>query len=371
MEHAEDIGLRLMAWYEQNRRDLPWRRTKDPYSVWISEVILQQTRIDQGKDYYLRFTGRFPDVATLALAGEEEVLRHWQGLGYYGRARNLLKSARIIRETFNGRFPDTLESLTALPGIGEYTAAAVLSIAFSKPYPVVDGNVVRVISRLKGILSPIGSSTGKREITAAARMLMDTHEPGIFNQALMEFGSLFCKPQRPDCQHCTLQEYCSAFKDKKVNELPVRIARQDPRIRYFHYLVILPPKKTGPVILRKRQARDIWENLYDFPLIESESLLDMPQLKKHPVFIEWFGNHVNEVVEMKDIVRHVLSHQHLIVKYFLVEIPNPLKLQMPENWIPVSPERLGDYPMPRLITRFFEKNWHDVGNKTSPFRINQ
>ena len=370
MDHAEDIRSGLMAWYEANRRDLPWRRTTDPYSIWISEVILQQTRIDQGRDYYLRFTGRFPDVGSLARAGEEEVLRLWQGLGYYGRARNLLKAARIIHDTFNDRFPDTWESLVALPGIGNYTAAAILSIAFGKPYPVVDGNVVRVVARLTGMEVPADSADGKKELASAAHQLLDRHAPGTFNQAVMEFGALHCKPIRPDCQNCIVQAHCRAFEYGKVGELPVRKPKKVPRKRYFHYFVILLPATTGLVIMRKRLDHDIWENLFDFPLIESGSLLTEAQLRKHPEFPESFRDPVAEVSEMKYVHRHILSHQHLYVKYFLVRIPDPSKIKIPPNWIPVNLERLGDYPMPRLITRFFEKNRSVMGNKTSPFRIN-
>lgn len=370
MDHANDIRSKLMAWYETNRRDLPWRRTTDPYSIWISEVILQQTRIDQGRDYYVRFTGRFPDVGSLANAGEEEVLRIWQGLGYYGRARNLLKTAQIIHETFGDRFPDTWESLVALPGIGDYTAAAILSIAFGKPYPAVDGNVVRVVARLTGLEVPSDSAIGKKEIASLAHLLLDRQAPGTFNQAVMEFGALHCKPTRPDCQNCILQAHCSAFEYGKVEELPVRKPKQEPRIRYFHYFVILLPDATGQVVLRKRLARDIWVNLYDFPLIESGTLLNEAQLRKHPEFPESFRDPVAELSELKNVHRHILSHQHLFVKYFLVKIPDSSKVEIPQNWIPVSYERLGDYPMPRLITRFFEKNRVVMGNKTSPFRIN-
>ncbi|MDD5508218.1 MAG: A/G-specific adenine glycosylase [Bacteroidales bacterium] len=364
MDHTDDIQAGLMAWYETNRRDLPWRRTTDPYSIWISEVILQQTRIDQGRDYYLRFTGRFPDVGSLARAGEEEVLRLWQGLGYYRRASNLLKAARIIHETFNDRFPDTWESLVTLPGIGDYTAAAILSIAFGKPYPVVDGNVVRVVARLTGLEIPADTTDGRKQIRSAAHRLMDRQQPGTFNQAIMEFGALHCKPIRPDCQHCIVQRHCSAFESGKVTELPVRNPKQEPRIRYFHYFVILLPGTTGQIVLRKRLTRDIWENLYDFPMIESRSLLTEKQLRKHPEFPESFRETVVELSEMKGIHCHMLSHQHLYVKYFLVRIPAPSKIKIPLNWIPVSPERMRDYPMPRLITRFFEKNRAMMGNKT-------
>jgi A/G-specific adenine glycosylase len=370
MDYATDIRSGLMTWYESNRRDLPWRRTADPYSIWISEVILQQTRIDQGRDYYLRFTGSFPDVVSLALADEEEVLRLWQGLGYYGRARNLLKAARIIHETFSDRFPDTLESLLTLPGVGDYTAAAILSIAFGKPYPVVDGNVARVVSRLTDLQIPIDSAKGRKEITSAAQLLMDRQSPGTFNQAIMEFGALFCKPIRPDCLNCILRDHCGAFRYNKVSDLPVRKPKQVPRIRYFHYFVILLPGSNDAIVLRKRLAHDIWENLYDFPMIESGKFLTVTQLKKHPEFAGLFRDPLTEISEMKDIHRHILSHQHLYVKYFLVRIYDPSKIQIRENWIPVSSECLGDYPMPRLITRFFEKNWAGMGNKRSPFRIN-
>ena len=371
MNPADTIRTELMAWYDRSRRDLPWRMTRDPYSIWISEVILQQTRVEQGMDYYLRFISRFPDVGTLAQASEQEVLKLWQGLGYYTRARNLLKAAQIIHEKYNGRFPDTRESLVSLPGIGEYTAAAILSIAFSLPYPVVDGNVRRVISRLMGIAAPVNSVKGSREITAAARLLLNDQEPGTFNQAMMEFGALYCKPLHPDCNNCVLRNHCEAYKTNKVNELPVRKQKPDPRSRYFHYLVILIRGKSGQLILQKRLSTDIWKNLYDFPLVEAGTLLNLDQLKIHPEFRDLFKGNIAELSELRGTFRHVLSHQHLFVKYFLIRINDPLNLKYRENWISVDPEHLADLPMPRLITRFLEKNWSDMGNKIPPFRINQ
>ncbi len=370
MDPTVSIPALLIGWYDQNQRDLPWRGTNDPYCIWISEIILQQTRVEQGRDYYLRFIHHFPDVQSLAGASEQEVLKLWQGLGYYSRARNLLKAARIIHKKYPDGFPSTYESLINLPGIGEYTAAAILSIAFDQPYPVVDGNVRRVISRLWGITFPADSVKGRNRITALTRQLIHGQAPGKFNQALMEFGALYCKPLKPDCEHCRLKNDCKAYKSKMVSKLPIRKPKLSPRIRYFHYLLIYD-ESSNHLIVRKRTLNDIWKNLFDFPMIESGSWLSPTHLKDHYEFRDLFTGKIPELVELRDIYHHVLSHQHLYVKYFLVRIDHPLRFHFPENWSWVSPDHLSDFPMPRLITRFLEKNLSNMGNKFPPFRINQ
>ncbi len=357
------IRMSLMAWYDHARRDLPWRRTTDPYSIWISEVILQQTRVGQGQDYYLNFIRRFPDVRALAHADEQDVLRLWQGLGYYTRARNLLKAARIIQEECGGQLPDTYESLAALPGIGEYTASAILSIAFNQSYPVVDGNVRRVISRLMAIASPVDSPKGRLAIYRTASRLVEGPDPGTFNQAIMEFGALYCKPLRPDCDHCVLNRHCGAYRRNLVSQIPVRIPKPDPRKRYLNYLVITVREPVSKIILNKRTSRDIWMNMYDFPVIESEALLNPDELIARPEFRRWFPGKSPPVTETGQTDHHVLSHQYLYAKYFLLSLEDLSGIHFQDTWTLANPDRMKEFPLPRLITRFLEKNPRVMGNK--------
>ena len=244
------LTIELIGWYKKNKRSMPWRQTSDPYKIWISEIILQQTRIDQGMVYYIKFLDHFPDVLSLANATEHDILKLWQGLGYYSRARNLYHAAKIIANDFNGHFPNTFNDLLKLPGIGEYTAAAISSIAFNEPRPVVDGNVLRFLSRFEGIKVPIDTNAGKQLITDIAIKLIDHKQPGEFNQALMEFGALFCKPMNPDCQKCIFRSECKAYTNELVNEIPIKNKQLSKRKRYFYYLIIVDRNKS--VYLNKR-----------------------------------------------------------------------------------------------------------------------
>ncbi|MBP6977407.1 MAG: A/G-specific adenine glycosylase [Bacteroidales bacterium] len=366
-----EIRHLLKGWYDQNKRDLPWRSTVDPYSIWISEVILQQTRVRQGQDYYQNFISHYPDVQSLAQAGEEDILRHWQGLGYYTRARNLLQAARIIHTRYNNRIPDTYKALASLPGIGDYTASAILSIAFGKTYPVVDGNVRRVISRLLAITLPVNSPRGRSGIYDAARDLVDGPEPGTFNQAIMEFGALCCKPRNPDCGHCILQCHCMAYRQNLVGSLPAGSTKATPRKRYLNYLVINVRNPFGTIILNRRTSRDIWMNMFDFPSLEPGSLMSLDELVAHPGFKQWIPEKMPPVIEISGAAPHILSHQYLYAKYFLMGIDTIADIHFQDNWILVHPDQLNDFPLPRMITRFLEKNLHLMGNKFPPFRINQ
>ena len=268
----------LSKWYDKNKRDLPWRRTKDPYRIWVSEIILQQTRIEQGWDYYLRFIEKFPDLHVLASAREEEVLKLWQGLGYYSRARNMHAAAKEIINLHHGKFPGTYEEIRRLKGIGDYTAAAISSIAFGIPSPVVDGNVCRFFSRYFGIGEPADTQKGKTAVREKAKEHISSEHPGDFNQAIMEFGALQCKPV-PDCMTCPLKTGCVAFQQKRIAEFPVKSKKQRVRTRYFHYLLIKTGKgKNHSVFLKKRTGNDIWKNLFDFPLIETEKAVNYKKL---------------------------------------------------------------------------------------------
>ncbi|HDR50828.1 MAG TPA: A/G-specific adenine glycosylase, partial [Mariniphaga anaerophila] len=299
-----DFIQNIYKWYNQNLRNLPWRKTNDPYKIWISEIILQQTRVAQGIKYYLAFIERFPTVNDLASASENDVLKLWQGLGYYSRARNLHAAARQIVQNHNGVFPTDYDEIINLKGIGPYTAAAVASIAFNLPYPALDGNIYRVLARYFGISTPVNTEKGKKEFLETAQELMPESNPGFHNQALMEFGALQCIPKNPDCLRCPIMESCYAAKQNKVNRFPVKNSKPKQRIRYFYYYFLDAGKETW---LEKRTGNDIWKNLYQFPLAESRTKLTEKEiLVRTPL--------ANSLcpVQVKSISpyhKHILSHQ--------------------------------------------------------------
>lgn len=269
---------KLLWWYNANKRDLPWRNIKDPYKIWLSEIILQQTRVNQGWEYYLRFIAKYPTVKALASAPEHDVLKLWQGLGYYSRARNLHAAARFIVEEFKGKFPRDYKPIRALKGVGDYTAGAIASIAFDLPYPAVDGNVMRVYSRLFGITAPIDSTEGKKKLYEIAKELLPAKHPGTYNQAVMELGALVCLPSNPLCESCPVQYACYAYLHKKTANFPIKEGKTKQRNRYFNYLVITYGDK---LLIRTRKARDIWQGLHDFPLIETANRTSPAQFIKN------------------------------------------------------------------------------------------
>jgi len=315
---TETVSVKLRDWYQVHKRDLPWRESSDPYVIWISEIILQQTRVAQGLSYFLRFAERFPDIRSLAEAEEDDVLKYWQGLGYYSRVRNMHTTAQLIMNKFGGIFPEQYEDILSLKGVGEYTAAAITSFVWNKPYPVVDGNVFRVLSRLYGIDTPIDSGKGKREFYELAGAIMDKQYAGIHNQAMMEFGALQCIPQNPDCKGCVLKEQCVAYASGTVSRLPVKKSGIKTRNRYFHYFHVTYEQHT---FLSKRGEKDIWAGLYEFPLIETDELMDFAELEQASGFRDLFegcGN-LNIKIQLPK-VKHVLSHQVLYVSFYSVEI---------------------------------------------------
>lgn len=313
----------LLEWYSQNRRHLPWRDTKDPYKIWLSEILLQQTRVEQGLPYYLKFISRFPSVKDLAAASEEEVLKLWQGLGYYSRARNLRKAAIIINEEYNGLFPDNYKDLISLPGIGDYTASAIASICFNRPEAVVDGNVYRVLSRYFGVEIPIDSTAGKRYFKELATELIDPEQPGEYNQAVMEFGATCCTPKKPNCEACVLSNSCMALRDNMVQDLPVKSRGVKIRTRYFNYLVLRDPHMR--TLMEQRKGNGIWQNLFQFPLVESAKTLNqdeiMDKLKDRLPDISPLT-----IYEPSAEYRiHKLSHQHLVTKFWVLPVAHELK----------------------------------------------
>jgi A/G-specific adenine glycosylase len=308
------LSKKVVEWYEENMRSLPWRSTNDPYKIWISEIILQQTRVIQGLNYYKKFVKTFPNVRSLASAKEEEVLRLWQGLGYYTRARNMHKCAKVIVSNYDCKFPTTLDELKKLPGIGDYTGAAVASIAFNQPVAAVDGNVYRVLSRLFGIDLPINGSEGKHKFKAIASQLIPKRNPGTHNQAMMEFGALQCVPVNPDCKGCALKKHCIANAQGKQQLYPVKERKVKITNRYFYYYVI---QRDRSLLMKRRSNNDIWNGLYDFYLVEKEAPSNPKMIVREDPFLKTL------IVDKKNLTitqpqRHILSHQ--IIEYQFVHL---------------------------------------------------
>lgn len=340
----------LVPWYQEHQRPLPWRLSSDPYAVWLSEVILQQTRVDQGTAYWLRFMERFPRVELLAMAEEGEVLRLWQGLGYYSRARNLLAAARQVVHEHGGLFPTTHADLMQLKGVGDYTAAAISSICFGRADAVVDGNVYRVLARVFGISTPIDSTAGRKEFGALAARLIDHNAPGDHNQAVMELGATVCTPKRPSCGECPLAHKCNALASGRIDALPVKESRTRVRERHFNYLHVVVGAE---LYVQQRGPGDIWQGLWELPLVETKEALGprsfhklVAQLPAGTKGGEW------TLVDQFGPVKHVLSHQHLIARFWRV-VP-PLDLSLPANWCRVDSSTLAQLAVPRLLERYLE-----------------
>ncbi len=346
-----EYSFRLIEWYKKNSRDLPWRHTKNPYIIWISEIILQQTRVNQGLEYFNRFVKRFPDVASLAAAPEDEVLKYWQGLGYYSRARNLHAAAKQIMEQYNGEFPTKYEQVLTLKGIGEYTAAAICSFSFGFPYAVLDGNVYRVLSRLFAIETPINLPKAKKEFQELAQQLLNEREPALHNQAIMEFGALQCVPVSPNCAACVLQEKCLAFATGRVGDLPVKIKAAAQKNRYFNYVMIV---NNGYTYLKKRVGKDIWKNLYEFPLIESEGEIKMQELPLQLPFLSLTEGIKIVTITPNMEIKHVLSHQIINASFYVLHVAGENEF-LQQQYIKIPLQDIHDYPVSRLMEMFIEK----------------
>lgn len=345
------ISNELIKWYDYNKRELPWRETKDPYRIWISEIILQQTRVVQGYEYYIRFIDTFPDVVSLANAEEEEVLKLWQGLGYYSRARNLHAAAKTVATLHNGIFPTEYKDVLALKGIGEYTAAAITSFAYNLPYAVVDGNVFRFLSRLFGIDTPIDTTQGKKEFTNLATELLDKKNPGAHNQAIMEFGALQCTPTSPKCNECPLVDICIAYSQNSIAKLPVKQGKTKVKERFFNYLDI---RYDSNMYLNKRIGNDIWKNLYELPLIETDSKLNLEDLQNTPDFRKLFEKAGNiKIQQMGLTLKHVLSHRIIYATFYRIEVEDDITIK--EQYTKTDAAQLSDFPISRLVDRYFEQ----------------
>jgi A/G-specific adenine glycosylase len=341
----------LIEWYQKNKRPLPWRETRDPYKIWLSEVILQQTRVAQGTDYYNRFLIAFPDIQSLATADEQEVLKLWQGLGYYSRARNMHHTAKEIVEKYRCAFPETADGLKTLKGIGDYTAAAIASICFDEPVAVLDGNVARVISRLYAIDTPVDSNEGKKNITDLANSLLDTNYPGTFNQAVMELGALVCTPKSPACNTCPVAFACQALKRNQIECFPVKTPKKSPTYRHLNYLVIsFMKEKEEFVLMRKRTGNDIWKNMYDFPCIETENASDTSEALNQCVKSGLLGKFPFVVSHVSDEYIHQLSHRRLLAKFIRIKVKGVLTPI--DDVTAVRKDQIAELPLPRLIDRY-------------------
>lgn len=338
-----EFSAQLRGWYEEHKRDLRWRHTRDPYLIWLSETILQQTRVEQGAAYYDRFVEAYPTIRALAAAPEDEVLKRWQGLGYYSRARNMHAAARHVVECFGGEFPRTLAEVRSLKGVGDYTAAAICSIAYGLPAAVVDGNVFRLYTRLLDIDLPIDSTAGRKALFALADEWLDREHPGDFNQALMEFGALHCTPRTPRCGECPFAQWCLAHAAGTVQQRPVKRGRTKVRDRYLNYLHLTAQ---GMTLLHRRGSGDIWQGLYDFPLIESSAPAPLEELDLAPLSIGRF--HLRHRVEMAP---HLLSHQRLHARFYHLEVE---ALPPIEGCIAIPEAELDRYAIPRLIDRYLQ-----------------
>ena len=337
----------LINWYREHKRELPWRESSDPYLIWISEIILQQTRVVQGYDYFIRFIKRFPDVTSLAEADEDEVMKFWQGLGYYSRARNLHAAARSM----NGVFPKTYPEVLALKGVGEYTAAAICSFAYNMPYAVVDGNVYRVLSRYLGIETPIDSTEGKKLFASLAGEFLDKSRPAVYNQAIMDFGAIQCTPQNPACLFCPLAGSCMALSKSMVAQLPVKQHKTKTTERFLNYIYV---RAGACTFINKRTGNDIWKNLFELPLIETASSVTEEELLALPEFIKLFDK--EEVPVVRSIcrnVKHVLSHRVLYANFSEVVLPETTKSF--SSYLKIKTNELEQYAVPKLIHAFLEK----------------
>ena len=348
----DEMHSELTQWFETHQRELPWRSHPTPYYVWLSEVILQQTRVNQGLNYFNCFVERWPTLRDLAEATEEEVLKQWQGLGYYSRARNLHKCAKEVVRLYNGTLPGDYQKLVKLPGIGPYTAAAIASIAFGLPHSVVDGNVYRVLSRLYDIDLPINSDEGIKTFAAVANELLDRSNPGRHNQAMMELGALQCVPQNPDCLNCPLLSHCLAFEHGTVEQRPVKEKKLKTKTRYFNYLIINTPDHC--VYFRKREGHDIWQNLYDFPCIESDHLLNIDEVVNNTEFKNLLPGGDFQIVRISPQYTHKLTHQTIIATFIEIKISEKTPVIQENNLLLVSQNDMGKYPIPKLIENYIK-----------------
>lgn len=345
-----DFPHKIIDWYKKNKRDLPWRHTKEPYQIWVSEVILQQTRVNQGLAYYYRFLEAFPDIGSLANAPLDKVLKQWEGLGYYSRARNMHEAAIYLCTTYQGKFPPSYKELLSVKGIGPYTAAAIASFCYNEPVAVCDGNVMRVLSRFLGIRTPIDTTQGKKQLLEAAQMLIPPTKAGLFNQAIMEFGALHCKPAQPDCEACPLHTVCHAFAKKCVRELPVKAGKKKLRVRYLYYMLLDDGKH---IIVQQRSGNDIWKQLYELPLIETERPISRQVLQRAFAALPVYKPESDIWQKTGKPIKHVLSHQLLHI--YFIEVRMAVKRKVPLPYKKITYAAAGERAFPIVLKKYLNE----------------
>jgi A/G-specific adenine glycosylase len=338
----------LLKWNrEQNTRQMPWKGEKDPYKIWLSEIILQQTRVEQGLSYYNNFIKTFPDIHSLAKAPDKKIFKLWEGLGYYTRCRNLIFTARYISKKLNGKFPGTYEEIKALKGIGPYTAAAIGSFAFNLSHAVIDGNVFRVLARIFGINKPADSTDGKQFFTALANKLLDKKQPGLFNQAIMDFGAVVCKPVAPFCTKCVFKNNCIAFMNKRVNELPIKKKKNSIKKRWFYYLII---GYKNEIVIRQRKEKDIWQQLYEFPMIEAVKESDQKNILQQAEKRGWLEKKNYQAIAISPLIKQQLSHQLIAGQFMQIRINQ--KPALKNGWLWTTKDKIGKYAFPGIINKY-------------------
>jgi A/G-specific adenine glycosylase len=349
MLNNTNFAALLYEWAAQNPRPMPWKGIKNPYFIWLSEVILQQTRVEQGLPYYLKFTTRFPTVKDLADAPADEVMKCWEGLGYYSRARNLHAAAKYVAYENEGVFPDTHEKILKMKGVGAYTAAAIASFAFDLPYAVVDGNVYRVLARIFGIETPIDSPKGQKEFQSLAQDLLDKKNAARYNQAMMDFGATHCTPKNPNCKNCIFQADCKAFLYQKIDILPVKAKKMKRRTRFFNYFVINDGKN---IFLQQRKEKDIWQDLYEFPMLETTSLLEKDRLEN----IDFLKKNQIDAIKQSKVFKQELTHQTIIAQFFEISLKQ-IFLTEKDHFLAIKEENLKNFAFPKIIDLYVsEKN---------------
>lgn len=337
----------LHQWASENLRPMPWKNEKNPYLIWLSEIILQQTRVEQGLPYFEKFKTKYPTVKDLADAPEDEVMKMWEGLGYYSRARNLHFTAKTISNELGGVFPSNFDSIKKLKGVGDYTASAIASFAYDLPYAVLDGNVYRVFSRILGIKTPIDSSQGKKEFTKVTAEFLDKKHPAKYNQAIMDFGATQCLPAKPDCETCPFRENCFAFENNEISNLPVKVKKIKKRTRYFNFLIFEQGENTW---IQRREEKDIWQKLYQFPLIETDIQIDdFSDFQKKEEWKDFFKKNDFNLVSKSNPYRHILTHQNIIGTFWKIEIRSTTKPKFKPSYITIAKSNLSKHAFPRII----------------------
>lgn len=352
MPSKSSFSRLILKWNkDKNSRKMPWKGEKDPYKIWLSEIILQQTRVEQGLGYYKNFVKTFPNIHRLANEAEEKVFKMWEGLGYYSRCKNLIATARFISTELNGKFPSTYEEIKKLKGIGPYTAAAISSFAFNLPYAVVDGNVQRVLARYFGIDTAVDSPQGKKIFSSLADKLLDKKNPGIYNQAIMDFGAVICKPLSPDCNHCSLIKSCIAFKENRIKSLPVKSKKITIKKRWFNYFVV---EFRDTILIQQRTGKDIWQNLFEFPLIETEKHETEKYILSKALETGLFNAKEVESATISPLYKQQLSHQLIHGSFIKVKVNR--KIRLSPNWMWAKKSQIGNYAFPNIINQYLLDN---------------